>query len=374
MAKGATLECDVSDAVAVSAAVWEQLSVDACACTFSLSDVGVLKSLRCVISGSAVSDERSLSTLGRQLCNQMLELQGVCPGTDRFDLNSIDLSSLSVDALDQILTEGSFDIKSEDDLLSRLSRLGSEYAPLLRHIEIGFLSVAALAECTAFPPEWIWNGISRFLVPAVDSVIISDFPEIFSEFCGERFSLLWRGGRDGFRARDFHRLCDGHASTLTLIEDTNGNIFGGFTPLEWESRTRSPYKADASLKSFIFTLKNPHNVPARRFALKAKKKDEAILCRPEWGPCFGGDFVLGLGDIGVSDNCKARTDSETLLGYSYTNDTGLDGKAFFTGSWKFQVKEIEVFEITDTTVTPTSPIFERWRKASSELRSAVRFN
>jgi hypothetical protein len=83
MAKGVTLECDVSEAVSVSAAVREQLSVDACACMFSLSDVGVLDSLRCIISGSVVFDERSLSPLGQQLCNPMLELQSVCSKTDR---------------------------------------------------------------------------------------------------------------------------------------------------------------------------------------------------------------------------------------------------------------------------------------------------
>jgi hypothetical protein len=53
--------------------------------------------------------------------------------------------------------------------------------------------------------------------------------------------------------------------------DTNGNIFGGFTPVKWDSYTG--HKADPSLKSFLFTLKNPHNFPARRFALKAEKKD-----------------------------------------------------------------------------------------------------
>jgi hypothetical protein len=36
-----------------------------------------------------------------------------------------------------------------------------------------------------------------------------------------------------------------------------------------------------------------------------------------------------------------------MFGRSYANDTGLDGKTFFTGSWHFKVKEIEVFELTD---------------------------
>jgi hypothetical protein len=39
--------------------------------------------------------------------------------------------------------------------------------------------------------------------------------------------------------------------------------------------------------------------------------------------------------------------SWTSLGRAYTNDTGLDGKTVFTGSQCFQVREIEVFEITD---------------------------
>jgi hypothetical protein len=183
--------------------------------------------------------------------------------------------------------------------------------------------------------------------PSLDSRIISGFPEIFAEFRGKRFSLLWRGSRDGFAAQEFHRRCDGHANTLTVILDTQGNVFGGFTPVEWESRKpnsqshSSSLKADGSQKSFVFTLKNPHNVPARRFALKAEKKQSAIYCGSGWGPRFEGG-------IAASNNCNANTDSYTnYFGNFYTNDTGLARETFFTGSGHFRVKEIEVFEITD---------------------------
>jgi hypothetical protein len=71
------------------------------------------------------------------------------------------------------------------------------------------------------------------LAPGLDSRIISNFPEIFAEF--RKFSLLWRGSRDGFKKEEFHRRCDDHPNTLTVILDTNGNIFGGFTPVKWES-------------------------------------------------------------------------------------------------------------------------------------------
>jgi hypothetical protein len=152
-----------------------------------------------------------------------------------------------------------------------------------------------------------------------------DFPEIFTEFRGKRFSVLWRGSRDGFGPRDFHSRCDGHANTLTVILDTKGNVFGGFTPVKWESRNwngkegkeNNRYKADDSLRSFVFTLKNPHNIPARRFALKAEQKWQAICCDSLYGPHFR--------DIVVSENCNANIDSWTRLGCAYTNDTGLDG-------------------------------------------------
>jgi hypothetical protein len=94
-----------------------------------------------------------------------------------------------------------------------------------------------------------------------------------------------------------------------------------------------------SQKSFLFTLKNPHNLPAMRFALKAEKKHQAIQCRSDCGPYFGGIFVY--------DDCNANTDSNTHLGSSYINDTGLQATMVFTGSARFQVKEIEVFEITE---------------------------
>jgi hypothetical protein len=66
----------------------------------------------------------------------------------------------------------------------------------------------------------------------LDLVIISGFPEIFAEFRGSKFSLLCQGNRDGFSSSAFHRRCDGHGNTLTVILDTKGNIFGGFTPVE----------------------------------------------------------------------------------------------------------------------------------------------
>jgi hypothetical protein len=102
----------------------------------------------------------------------------------------------------------------------------------------------------------------------------------------------------------------GHVNALTVVLNTEGNILGGFTPVECESRLwngkggdeDSCWKVDDSQKSFLFTLKNPHNIAARRFALKAQMKDQAILRDSKFDPCIGAGA-----DISVSDSCNPNT-------------------------------------------------------------------
>jgi hypothetical protein len=56
--------------------------------------------------------------------------------------------------------------------------------------------------------------------------------------------------------------------------------------VEWESAVWNGkgwiqdncWKVDESLRSFLFTLKNPHNISARRFALKSDKKWRTVRC------------------------------------------------------------------------------------------------
>jgi hypothetical protein len=107
--------------------------------------------------------------------------------------------------------------------------------------------------------------------------------------------------------------------------------------VKWESGDWQ-YKADPSLRSFVFTLRNP-NCSARKFALKAEAKDGAIICDSKWCPCFH--------DIRVFDQCNTNAVRGICLGDSYKNGSGLGGKIVLTGSECFRVKEIEVFEITD---------------------------
>jgi hypothetical protein len=379
----ATFTTSIIEAIKLSPAVQMQLSVDACARRFIIYDSKIdstaFSSLQRLCSHAEVLLEKKLQTslvlLSRWLCNPELEqlffglwgkssdsivqtLSTAFMRRSRVNLHSIsDLSLLSVDALDSLLSNESFVIGNEDTLLQTL--LSLQQPSLLRHCRLIFLSQPAIAtffDESAFhsPTEVMWHVVAdrmkRPPVPKFDSLIISKFPTLFIDFRGKRFNLLWRGSRDGFSATQFHHCCDGHPNTLTIVMDTRWNVFGGFTPITWETRiwngmrgdNNNCCKSDRSMRSFLFTLKNPHNIPPKRFPLRPEMKDSAIRCDADRGPVFG------RGDLGVSSYCNSNTRSATgHFGSVYTNDTGINGGIFFVGSGNFMVKEIEVFEILD---------------------------
>jgi hypothetical protein len=406
---GTKIESDLFEAALLSPAVHEKLLIDISTKQFAICDHDIdptdFLSLQRLVCGENVvfckTARTSLVLLSRRLGNIDLEKfffglwllnSSSSSSTDAISMNIMDLmmtrsttvsastfylhsmediSLLTVDTLDDILSSDSLRLKSEDVLLKLLLELGSTHSQLLRHVRFEFLSNESISDlATTFSyvdlTESIWEGIlvrlkgiydssirsKRFVsqsslplrsaIPQLDSKIVSDFPSIFTEFCGKRFRLLYRGSDDGFGARDFHRRCDGRAPTLTMILDTGGFIFGGFTPLTWES-WQGQYKRDDSTKSFIFTLKNPHNTPAKTFSMKQGQMGYSMYAYPEYGPTFGGGY-----DIYVCNNCNASSSSyTTYFGHTYNNDTGLNGTTFFTGSPNFTVREIEVFELTD---------------------------
>jgi hypothetical protein len=360
---GKVIGVELAEAAALFPTVREQLSVDGCGRKFFVNLNGMetsdIRSLELLLSGESISKGVSEGLLIGLLGNADFErLFFGCLKSDTglnlselmkercLEFKSFDVSIFSIEALDSLLFHESFSIESEDALLRVILNLGSDHRDLLRHIQLEFLSedgLSLLSEYLDIAPESVWECAAELIShpspPRFNTQILSDLPEIFAEFRGKRFSVLWRGSRDGFSASQFHGRCDGHANTLTVIFDTKGNIFGGFTPAEWESRDDWKWKVDDSLKSFLFTLKNPHNIPARKFTLKPENKHHAIGGFAERGPSFW--------DVQVYDECNANTDSYTCLDCSYANDTALDNFVVFTGSKDFKVKEIEVFEITD---------------------------
>jgi hypothetical protein len=200
-----------------------------------------------------------------------------------------DLRGFSVDLLDAILSNDSLQLATETALLNCILELGSEFRSLLRHIRVEFLDSSGLRSfvqgiCVSDLDEALLSSIGSGLLGLRDDSL---FGRRIEHFCASRllstcdrgavrsvlgdlrsakFELLYRGSRDGFKMSDIHRVCDGHCRTLTVIESTKLNIFGGYTPLAWQSS--GGYQRDASLKSFLFSVKNPRDSIMRRFPVK----------------------------------------------------------------------------------------------------------
>ena len=66
--------------------------------------------------------------------------------------------------------------------------------------------------------------------------------------------LRYRGSRDGWYAKDFHRMSDGKGPTITLfkVEET-GHCIGGFTSAQWSSPDDYTYVGDSSAMVFNLT-------------------------------------------------------------------------------------------------------------------------
>jgi len=161
-----------------------------------------------------------------------------------------------------------------------------------------------------------------------------DQKKVLGNWCyATGWKLEYKATRDGFGSKDFHEKCDNKGETVTMIRSTEGYIFGGYTPLSWNSN--SEYQKDASSRSFIFTLTIPHNIPPTKYSIS--NVENAIYCNPSCGPVFGGH------DICICDNSNTNKANYTKFPYSYTDITG-KGKETFTGRYNgWTVNEIEVF-------------------------------
>jgi hypothetical protein len=191
----------------------------------------------------------------------------------------------------------------------------------------------------------IKNDLRDFLVSRIiNENSAADFEELLKkkELNGQNWSLLYRGTRNGFRASDFHYHCDDKPNTLTIVQTTNGNIFGGFTSAQWISTKPSEFNVLYDNRAFIYSLVNKENRP---LIFEHSSSDNESICRALFfGPIFGSGFDL------VICNCSnTNTTSYSDLGKTFTHPeypyNTEKAKTILAGSRSFQVQEIEVFQI-----------------------------
>ncbi len=147
----------------------------------------------------------------------------------------------------------------------------------------------------------------------------------------DKWTLLYRGTRDGFGAANFHSNCDGHSNTLTILKAHGSSyIFGGYTSINWNGFGQ--FKSDQD--AFLFSLTNKDNQPCK---IRQIHTAYSIYCDPDSGPNFGYD------EINIYNNANTTMGSYSELGQSYKHPQPSQGKSYLAGSDPFQLSEIEVY-------------------------------
>ena len=146
-----------------------------------------------------------------------------------------------------------------------------------------------------------------------------------------KFNMLFNTAKDGDSTSTFHYYCDGIFPTVTVVYDTAGRRFGGYSTNSWgQSPVGSSYSRAPG--SFIFSLSNK-----QKYNLIDEANNSAIYRYNSYGPTFGGG-----NDLILANSCRSNTSSYCNKGsYNTGNNNILGG----TSSTSFQVSYYEVYQV-----------------------------
>jgi len=146
-----------------------------------------------------------------------------------------------------------------------------------------------------------------------------------------KFNLLFSTHRDDGTSKKFHENCDGVSPTITIVMDTNGNKFGGYTTSSWrQPSSGSSYARDTD--AFIFNLsKKLKYVQPDKFGKNSIYRDGS------YGPVFGSN------NLWIFNNCNSNGNSYTNISKDYKTDN--KNLLNSTGNSTFQVSYYEVYRV-----------------------------
>ena len=111
-----------------------------------------------------------------------------------------------------------------------------------------FLQKELLPDCE------VLRGVSGETLEQLDDLLFNALPDFRARAAAA--NLLFRSTRDGATAASFHAHCDFKGLTLTLIKDTDGNVFGGYTSTSWESGRGNGLRYITDAAAFLVSIVN----------------------------------------------------------------------------------------------------------------------
>ena len=185
----------------------------------------------------------------------------------------------------------------------------------------------------------IGQELSALSALRMDSDVITDEGHVDSieEWIGEaEFApkLLYRASRDGWKAKDFHRLCDGKGATLVAVRSTDGYVFGGYTDISLDGTGNHR----SSSKYFLYSLSSLSGLGPVKMPISNHHR--AIYGNASDGPIFGVGY-----DLYISSNANKNKTSYSNAGHTYKLPSNVTDPSFLNGTKNFQVDEYEVFQV-----------------------------
>jgi len=148
------------------------------------------------------------------------------------------------------------------------------------------------------------------------------------------FELIFTMSKNGNDSDNFHKYCDNKGPTLTLIKTEKNQIFGGFTPLNWNKGNGVTIK-DPSNQTFIFSLDL-----LKKFDMIDKEKI-AIGHYDSYGPFFGAR------DISLEKNMK-KGDCYANVRCNFLSNNNIELTGEKGNDISFQTEELEVYKVIYT--------------------------
>ena len=143
--------------------------------------------------------------------------------------------------------------------------------------------------------------------------------------------MIFSTDKDGDESSKFHCYCDGIVPTVTVVIDTEGRRFGGYSTQSW-----AQYSCGSSARapeSFIFNLSNQK---------KCELIDQLDTCAVEKSNSFGPKFGRGH-DLYIFNKCKSTKNNYCKKCSYNSGDTNLLGGK--EGETYFTVKTYEVYQV-----------------------------
>jgi hypothetical protein len=172
------------------------------------------------------------------------------------------------------------------------------------------------------------------LAPGFKQSIAAAHEGVLATWVGRnsRAKLLYAAGFEVFSCKEWHKACDAHGPTLSIIK-ADGCVAGIYTPVPWGSSEQ--FRSDPTCRTFVFSLVNRRG-DAPYYVKQVSSAASVVFHDRDWVASTGDD-VMGVNDDGELI-CDADFGAETW-GLGHDPECGLMG----SGEFRARLDRIETW-------------------------------